>query len=336
MGVFDFKIFYAIYKEALIDDNQTTAVNRLFEPVLKLRFFRANYKDKDDTTPLVIDSRRASEWAADPDRSVRSDVAKFAQTANAVSHIIEHFENVIVPDELDDNKIDQMVKTMAEAVVDSQLNKTQMALLQELLDEQEIGEFLARAFVFSLAPHKGKERKITKKSTESINEFKSLVVDKRKKPKTVVPEKVDEKEAQMGYVQELLDCYGEDSGDEFISPDDVKDTIYEDHFRQQRKSYYSAETIHHSIRDSVTQDDEDFDVLKDEISDGIYYVSHRKYPKGIDKANAVLETAGNVQISNNTDNYMLGWVGPGEKQGVCHMLVNDHRLKWVEEDKDEK
>lgn len=337
MRIFDFKIFYAIYKEALIDDNQTAAVKSLFEPVLKLRFFPTNYKDKDDATPLVIDSRRASEWAADPDRSVRNDVAKFAQTAEAVSCIIGHFENVIVPNELDDNELDQMVEKMLEYALDSQLNDAQKAQLQELINEQEIGEFLARLFIYSLTPKKGVQgRKTTKKSTKSVKEFNSLVVNKRKKPKTIVPEDVDEAEAQMGYVQALLDCYEEDSGDEFVSPDDVKDTEYEDHFRQQRKSYYLAETIHRNIRDSVTQEDEDFEVLMEEINDGIYYASHRKYSRGLDKANTVLETASNVQISNNTDNYMLGWVGPGEKQGVCHMLVNDHRLTWVEENKNEK
>lgn len=44
MRDFDFKIFYAIYKEALIDDNQTAAVKSLFEPIFKLNFFLVNYK----------------------------------------------------------------------------------------------------------------------------------------------------------------------------------------------------------------------------------------------------------------------------------------------------
>lgn len=77
-------------------------------------------------------------------------------------------------------------------------------------------------------------------------------------------------------------------------------------------------------------------MLKDEINDGIYYVSHRKYQRGIDKADAVLEKAGDLPISHNTDKNMLGWVGPCEKQGVCHMLVNDRKLSWIEGNNDEK
>lgn len=337
MRVFDFKSFYSIYKEALIDDNQTTAVASLFAPILSLRFFPANIKDKEDNTPLVIDSRKASEWAVDPKRSVRGDVAKFAQTAKAEGSIISHFENVIVPNELDDNELDQMIENMLDYALDSQLNKIQKDKLSELVENQEPGEFLARSFIFSLSPNKGKKAKVkTEQSSRAVEEFHGIVLDKRKKPQAVVPEKVDEVEAQLEYVKALLGVYKEATGDEYISPDDVKDTVYEEHFHQQRKSYYQAEAIHRAVRDSETEDDEDFEVLKDEINDGIYYVSHRKYPRGIDKADAVLEKAGDLPISHNTDKNMLGWVGPCEKQGVCHMLVNDRKLSWIEGNSDEK
>ena len=337
MRVFDFKSFYSIYKEALIDDNQTAAVASLFSPILSLRFFPANIKDKDDKTPLVIDSRKASEWAVDPKRSVRGDVARFAQTAKAESSIIDHFENVIIPNELDDNELDQMIENMLDYALDSQLNKAQKDKLSQLVADQDVGEFLARSFIFSLIPNKTKKAKVkTEQSTRAVEEFHGIVLDKRKKPQAVVPEKVDEVEAQLEYVKALLGVYEEATGDEYVSPDDVKDTIYEDHFHQQRKSYYQAEAIHRAVRDSETEDDEDFEVLKDEIKDGIYYVSHRKYPRGIDKADAVLEKASDLPISHNTDKNMLGWVGPCEKQGVCHMLVNDRKLTWIEDNSDEK
>lgn len=337
MRVFDFKSFYSIYREALIDDNQTAAVASLFTPILQLRDFPANIRNKNEQTTLAIDSRRASEWATDPKRPVRSDVAKFAQMAKVESKIIDHFENIIIPNELDDNELDLMIDNMLTFILDSQLNRAQKDQLSELVNNQELGEFLARSFIFSLLPKNNKKTRInTEQSTRSIEEFHNIVIDKKKKPKAVVPDEVDEIEAQLEYVQALLEAYEEATGDEYISPDDVKDTVYEDHFHQQRKSYYQAEAIHRAIRDSVTQDDEDFDVLKDEIKDGIYYVSHRKYARGIDKADAVLEKASELPISQNTDNNMLGWVGPCEKQGVCHMLVNDHILTWVEDKGNEK
>jgi hypothetical protein len=36
-----------------------------------------------------------------------------------------------------------------------------------------------------------------------------------------------------------------------------------------------------------------------------------------------------VLISTAVDKATFNWIGPGEKKGVCHMLVNDERMKWV-------
>ena len=331
MRVLNFKSFYEVYKEALLDDNQTTAVSSLFAPILNSRFFPNNYKDKTDTTPLVIDSKKASEWVTDSKHSVRNDVAKAAQSVSLIDLIIEHFEEEIIPNELDDYLFDGMIEKMYELAIDSDISEEKKNQLKSLIQNHETGEFLARVFVFSLEPKKNRVNRTTPKSVNSIEEFNRVVLQKLKKPKTVVPENIEETE--LDYVNALLAAYQEATGEEYRNPDDIIDTEYEGHFKQQRKNYYQAETIHRAIRDSVSQDDEDFDVLKEEIEDGIYTVYHKKYPRGIDKADAVLEEAGRLPISNNTDKNMLGWVGPGERRGVCHMLVNDHKLTWVEEEK---
>lgn len=334
MRVLDFKSFYEIYAKALLDDNQTTAVSSLFAPILNLHFFRNNYKDKTDTTPLIIDSKRASEWTTDVRHSVRNDVAKVAQSAAALSPIIKNFEDAIIPYELDDDLLDNMVKELLELVDDSDLDNAKKKQLKSLLESQETGEFLARVFIYSLTPKKNKSRTTTAKSVKSVEEYDRVVLRKLTKPKTVVPDDIDDTE--LDYVNALLDAYEEATGLKYDTPDDVIDTEYEDHFMQQRKNYYQAETIHRAIRDSVGKNDEDFDVLKEEIEDGIYTVAHKKYERGIDKADTVLDTAGQLPISNNTDKNMLGWVGPGERRGVCHMLVNDHKLIWVEDKKNGK
>ena len=335
MSSFDFKSYYSIYQEALLGTSLTQAVKSLFAPIFELKSFPNNPKDKDDTTVLEIDNKRASEWVNDPHRSVRQDVARAAQKISFRDNIVNHFETEIVPNELDDSELDDMIQNMLDFALDSDLTDDKKEQLQKLFDDKEIGEFLAQAFIFALAPKKKEQVKTsTVKSTKAMDEFDQKIRKKRKKPETTVPVDIDE--AEMDYVNALLEAYEEASGDEYSDPDDVKDTEYEGHFRQQRKNYYQAETIHRAIRDSVSQEDEDFEVLKEEIEDGIYTAANAQYPRGIDKANTVLGTAGALPISQNTDNYMLGWVGPGEKRGVCHMLVNDHKLTWVEDKENEK
>ena len=112
MAEFNFKSFYNIYKEALLDDNQTQAVSSLFAPIFENRNFPNNPRNKADMEYLVIDSKRASEWVGDNNRSVRHDVAKAAQEAAIVGAIVKHFEDVIVPKELSDYKLDSMVSDL--------------------------------------------------------------------------------------------------------------------------------------------------------------------------------------------------------------------------------
>ena len=334
MELFNFKSFYNIYKEALIDDNQTKAVKSLFAPIFNLKDFPSNPRDKKDTTILEIDSKRASEWINDSSRSVRNDIAKAAQNISFQDAIINNFENVIVPNDLDNYRLDILTKEMLYLSNHSDLDDEKKKHLQELFDNNEVGEFLAFAFIFALSGEISKQKiKATTQSVKSVEEFKQKVVDKTKKPTTIVPIDVDETE--MGYVNALLKAYEEATGNDYRNPDDVKGTEYESHFRQQRKNYYQAEAIHRFVRDSETREEEDFDILKEEVEDGIYTVANKQYPRGIDKADAVLHTAGTLPLSHNTDNNMLGWVGPGEKRGVCHMLVNDQKLTWVEGDENE-
>lgn len=62
----------------------------------------------------------------------------------------------------------------------------------------------------------------------------------------------------------------------------------------------------------------------------------KNYDSGFDRMTAVMEHVTQVPLSNNLQDIMLDWIGPGEKKGVCHMLVNDGKLGWMGDDKDEE
>ena len=114
-------------------------------------------------------------------------------------------------------------------------------------------------------------------------------------------------------------------------PEDLDSFNYRDQFERQRKSFYMAETVYHETRDSVTPDENDpFDDLKDEVEEGVYETVHDDYAKPLEKLNKVLTQAAKVPISTQVDDSTFHWVGPFEKKGVVHMLVNDERIKWTE------
>ena len=72
--------------------------------------------------------------------------------------------------------------------------------------------------------------------------------------------------------------------------------------------------------------------MKDEIEDGIFEVSNEHYENGVKKIDAVMKQAALVPISHNSDVLTYNWIAAREKKGVCHMLVGDERLKWVDND----
>jgi hypothetical protein len=71
--------------------------------------------------------------------------------------------------------------------------------------------------------------------------------------------------------------------------------------------------------------------LKDETHNGIVEVHERNYDHGYARLNAVMSQAAPVPISKcvlrETDR-----IGNSDKKGACHFLVNDGRIKWVDED----
>lgn len=143
-----------------------------------------------------------------------------------------------------------------------------------------------------------------------------------------VPAVVEQDE--MKYIAALLEAYSDELKTEI---DTVKALeAYEKYFRhfsRQRKDYYKAETIRRFVRDTLTNSNE-FDILKDDIYDGIIDVHEKQYDSGYKRLIADLEQAVSVNTSRSLLDSRLHFVGSGERKGVCHMLANEDKLKWVD------
>ncbi len=134
---------------------------------------------------------------------------------------------------------------------------------------------------------------------------------------------------ELAYIAALLEAYSDDLK---INIDTVKALeAYENyfqHFSRQRKDYYKAETIRRFVRDTLT-DTKEFDVLKSDIFDGIIDVHEKEYESGYQRLIADLQQAAIVNTSKSLLDSRLHFVGSGERKGVCHMLVNEKKVKWV-------
>lgn len=133
----------------------------------------------------------------------------------------------------------------------------------------------------------------------------------------------------MEYVSALLAAYSEELGMIIDTPKALE--AYErffSHFNRQRKDYYSAETIRRFVRDTLISSFQ-FDVLKEEIYNGIIDVHEQDYSTGYKRLVADLQQAAITNTSKSLLDSKLHCIGNCERKGVCHMLVNDCRIKWV-------
>lgn len=103
---------------------------------------------------------------------------------------------------------------------------------------------------------------------------------------------------ELKYIKALCDAYAQALGIPTVTEADIPslpDPLPED-FSEQRKAYYSAESIEHSIRDTFDDGDDEFAKLKKDAWNGISMTYRsRRYADGYERLLAVLE-----KITNTT------------------------------------
>ena len=134
---------------------------------------------------------------------------------------------------------------------------------------------------------------------------------------------------ELPYINALLDVYSEQLGIGIKTPEDLTThKEYNNHLNRQRKDYYSCETIRRFVRDTLINMS-DFDILKEEIHNGIIDTHEMPYSNGYERLQAVLRQAVNTNTSKCLLDNKLHCIGNSERKGTCHMLVNDNLIKWV-------
>lgn len=127
------------------------------------------------------------------------------------------------------------------------------------------------------------------------------------------------------YVAQLLAAYGEHTGTAVTDPSALSQQTLRDHFRRQREAFYEAESLRVFARDTVPPGT--FESLQDNIYDGVIDTHDAGHADGYAKVRAVTKAARDVQI---TANALISCTNPKDRDGICHQLVNEERLRWTE------
>ncbi len=130
------------------------------------------------------------------------------------------------------------------------------------------------------------------------------------------------------YIRKLLDAYGDHLGAPLHDTNAlVAHSILERDFRRQRERFYHAEALRNFARDTVPEGT--FDELQDEVYHGVVDVTDATHSNGYERMKATVAQASTIAL---TANPLASVTKSQDRQGICHQLANEDRLKWVVDD----
>lgn len=201
--------------------------------------------------------------------------------------------------------------------------------------ENECEELLTQIILSICSAPKTKKRPSSpfEESLDLIKDINAKITTLPKPVKIPVPSIATS--IEQAYIGELLKAYGDAEG---IA--DFTETVLQSHEEYQedlddrRIDYYAAVSVERGVMElNADKLLDQFDVLKEEILDGVKDTAKKLYPNGYEKMLSVMEQASTLTF----ENYLLSkspyWISSKIKKGVCHHLVNDGKLKWVKKKK---
>lgn len=179
---------------------------------------------------------------------------------------------------------------------------------------------------------KPKAKKAKKPATieGTLDALKELI-DKFPKPVAIeVPEEFSVTE--MVYVSAILEAFAEDAGVSVISQGELitkaEYSKYKDKLDRYRMDYYKAESIKESLKDTKLESENGlFEKLEDETYDSIIDKVEDDYSNSYERMKNVLQHVTTVELSSLLAR-VPDLVGGAQRKGLCHILVNEERIKW--------
>lgn len=327
--ILNYKAFYEAAKVGIALQGYTPVTRLLFFPVFDINWGIMPCDEND--VPYEVDTKNANAWCKGED-PIPVAIQKCVGKNDTLDTLIKYYKSSEFTDQLLEATDEEMYEAVIDLVNQCDIGDTAKKRLMKVYNSGKRLEFLARVFQRAVlgdnkVVSKQRRKKASSAESESVQEFNNLV--RKKKPDTVVPDEVQPPE--LKYVSQLYAAYSSTGTDIHVTcPEDLDKLDFREHFEHQRKSFYMAETVHHETRDSVMPGEPDpFDALKDEVEMGIFEVKRKVYDDAVQKVDAVVGKAAELSLSKAVNDATFDWIGVGEKKGVCHMLVNDERLKWV-------
>jgi len=137
------------------------------------------------------------------------------------------------------------------------------------------------------------------------------------------PEEIAPTESR--YVEQLFEAYADHAKEAIGDIAGLKPhPKLKDHFFRQRVSFYHAESLRVFARDSVPPGT--FESFQEEIYTGVVDIHDATFLDGYARVVAVTKAARDMHI---TANALITRAKPQDRDGICHQLANEDRLRWT-------
>mgnify|MGYP000699569993 CR=1 FL=1 len=138
-------------------------------------------------------------------------------------------------------------------------------------------------------------------------------------------------ECENKYITALLEVYSVDSKTTIASISDLDNAKqeYKTDLQFHREDFYNAESVLHQVRDFFYDGEFEFNAMKDEI----YQAIKRDVCCPTEPYKNMCDVMKTVCIVSFSKSYLSasgnGLVGPSEKRGMVHLLINDGKCRWL-------
>lgn len=278
----------------------------------------------DKNGELVMVSKPHASELVNRKANVSPKIKKASSDSRVTGSIKSYFEKKIIP-ELQPNMEDELIHRINQLVQgDGKISAAKKVEIAVLANKNTYADFLSQSFLLAIS-RPNKLPKVASPGSTGVSTTELAVIP--------IPTGVTGVEGS--YTDALLAAYGQVEGIKDFTVD-MLDTYpaYKENFSNQRKYYFAAEAVRRGTRDLYsTKEKDQFEVLKDEMYEGVTEVWEDEAKNGLARMRKVMAQATKTSLDKCRICRDTEWVGNSQRKGVCHFLVGENRLKgWVRDD----
>jgi len=133
----------------------------------------------------------------------------------------------------------------------------------------------------------------------------------------------------LRYINQLIKSYNSDATNKIKTVSDIVNSKYERHFKTARKSFRMVEDLRQLSRDNLPEGT--YEEFQDDMCEGIINTVESSHKNAFFKVKATEDKSTDI-IINSYPSFEGKQCRPIERKGVCHQLVNDKEINWIEDE----